>query len=57
MLVYFIFAFTCFIIIGGFLCLMNWRWQKRVKDLEQIFKRLDLPQIDLEDIRTRVPFQ
>jgi len=36
---------------------MDWRWQKRIKDLEKIFKRLDLPQIELEDIHTRVPFE
>lgn len=57
MLVYVIFAITFLITIGGFFCILDWRWQKRMKDLEIIFKRLDLPQIDLDEVHTRVPFQ
>lgn len=57
MLFYFILAMTFLVVIAIFFCIMDWRWQKKIKDLEKIFKRLDLPQIELEDIHTRVPFE
>ncbi len=57
MLVYIIFAMTLLFIIATFFCIIDWRWQKRMKDLEKIFKRLDLPQIEMEDIHTRVPYE
>lgn len=57
MLVYLIFGMTFLFIIAAFFCIMDWRWEKRMKDLEKIFKRLDLPQIEIDDIHTRVPFE
>ena len=48
---------TLLFIIATFFCIMDWRWQKRMKDMEKIFKRLDLPQIEMEDIHTRVPYE
>ena len=57
MLFYFILAMTFLIVIAIFFCIMDWRWEKRMKDLEKIFKRLDLPQIEIDDIHTRVPFE
>ena len=57
MLFYFILAMTFLVVIAIFFCIMDWRWQKKIKDLEKIFKRLDLPQIEIEDIHTRVPFE
>lgn len=56
MLFYFIFAMTFLVILALFFFILDWRWQKRMKDLEKIFKSLDLPQIEMVDIHTRVPF-
>lgn len=55
MIVYFIFAWTFLIVFSFFYLYLHWRWQKRLQDIDKIFKSLDLPQIDMEDIH-RVPF-
>ena len=55
MVVYVIFTLTFFLVVGFFYIIMNWRWQKRKRDLEKIFESLDLPEIELEDLH-RIPF-
>ncbi len=57
MLAYLIFIATFISITVLFFCILDWRWQRKIKDLKKIFKRLDLPQIDMEDIHTKVPYK
>ncbi len=55
MIPYFIFIATFFIVIGLFFLVLDLRWKQRMGDLETVFKNLDLPQIDIEDMH-RIPF-
>ena len=56
MLFYFIFTTTFLAIVALFFFILDWRWKRRMKDLEKILKSLDLPQIEMVDIHTKVPF-
>lgn len=53
MLHYFIFAATCILVLALFFFILQLRWKQRLNDLKNIFKELDLPEIDMDH---RIPF-